>query len=263
MSRRPSSLGGAGGIPTSSPFRFSRRRFVAVASAATVVAGADGLSWGAAPIAAERSANLSVGYVAGSDAFPYFSPLPWHDPDWPGGPLQIVPAAQEPLGDQNLAGTSVAIHLHGVYPCAPERQWRPVRSATLVTFFPSFDPLVAGPLPFFAWGCRRRPRITDGAPVRFPVPLRRDGGLELVLEVMKNVTAVPGSLVPATRMRTSLYTDFTVDWDRGRPKLRRGIYLLALGETVWDEPLAVPPSDEDVPAELTSVVISVEPLPEE
>jgi hypothetical protein len=63
----------------------------------------------------------------------------------------------------------------------------------------------------------------------------------------------------------SLYTDFTVDWYGGRPKLQRGFYLLGLEPGVWRSPWDLPGAPEArkrPPHDRCSLVVSFEGVPE-
>lgn len=69
----------------------------------------------------------------------------------------------------------------------------------------------------------------------------------------------PPASVPPT---STLYADFTVDFDRARPKLQRGTYLLGLVPGAWQRPWRMRAAGTPgAPlARKASVVVSVEPL---
>jgi hypothetical protein len=138
------------------------------------------------------------------------------------------------------------MRVHGFYPGIPSRREATFAQVMVIAFFPSFDPIEPGPFPYFCWQGMVRPGPSKSPPVRFLVPLRDDGGLEVVVEVYGGRPE-----------RTSLYADFTVDWYAGRPKLQRGLYLLGLEPGAWREPR------ELAPAEGTSLVVSFEGVPED
>jgi hypothetical protein len=196
---------------------------------------------------------LSVGFVEDSDDFVRLRPLPWqHRQD---EPLRVVPADGLLLGDPRLALEWVAVTVHGFHPDPPPRQ-APFRQVDLTVFFPSDDPLRPQPIPFHAWGSKRRPARSTAAPVRFVVPLRVDGGLEMLLEVRDARTAA--GRLPLLRT----YTDFTVDPEIGRPKLQRGIYLLGVLPDAWRSAAELPRPGEAPDFERTSVAVGFEPLDE-
>lgn len=201
---------------------------------------------------------LSVGFLAGSEQYPHFGVLPWNTPFDPLAPpeLEVVSADRLPLGDQSLAGGSVWMTVHGLYPRLPKREVLGFRSVNLLVLYPSPDPARPAPLPFVSWGLRRSPAPTRGARLHFVVPLRQeDGGLVLALELTKNV----GGVLTTERS----FADFTVDWETGRPKLQRGIYLLGLAPGTWKRGDELPLPGSPPRDELCSLVVSFEPVVEE
>lgn len=223
----------------------TRRRLLQAASAGALL-HAFGKLADAREIVARRPVEpLSVGYLEDSDRLPSLRRQPWRLEEAEGA--RIIPAAKMPLGDQQLALSTVEMRVHGFYPETPPLRVSPCTTVVLTAFFPSFDPLSPDPKPYYSWQSRLRPAPSTGAPLRFPVPLRDDGGLELVLEVFDGRPSPAGQgaprilrkggrrqapLAPAVDLR-SLYTDFTVDWYGGRPKLQRGVYFLGLSPGVW------------------------------
>ena len=92
----------------------TRRRLLAAASAgAAVQVFGGGVVWaqGATPKGQVRP--LSVGYLEGSDLLPSLRAQPWRRGGKAAGGLRVVPAAQMPLGDQNLALSTVEMRVHG------------------------------------------------------------------------------------------------------------------------------------------------------
>ena len=151
--------------------------------------------------------------------------------------IEVVPAAGLGIGDQTLAGESVRVRICGLYPGVPGAKAATVDAVTLWVLFPSPDPELPEPLPFLAWSYDRRPENV-AAPLSFTLPLEIDGGLELSLSVVSRRDRRP-SRTPAGpgagRQRRSsaavarqFATRFTVDWERGLPRLQRGIFLLGL-----------------------------------
>lgn len=196
---------------------------------------------------------LSVGFLEGSDELRRLRPLPWQRRGRRAETMRVVPADALTVGDSRLALEWVAMTVHGFHP-DPTRQQAPFRQVDLTVFFPSEDPLFPDPVPFYAWGSRRRPASSTAAPARFVVPLRVDGGLELLLEVRD--ARIIGGRLPLLRT----YTDFTVDPEDGRPKLQRGIYLLGVLPDAWRSSAVLPEADEKPDFARTSLVVSFEPL---
>lgn len=229
----------------------TRRRLLQVASAGAAVHAFGGAAFaqGAAPEG--QVLPLSVGYLEDSDLLPSLKQQPWRQGRARG--LQILPADRMSLGDQSLAHSTVEMRVHGFYPGIPPRRLAPFTTAVLTVFFPSFDPLRLDPLPYYSWQGKLWPGPQKGSPNRFLVPLREDGGLELVLEVFDGFPTAAGQRA-ARVLRggngqtpiseplelKSLYTDFTVDWYGGRPKLQRGFYFLGLAPGTWSSPGELP-----------------------
>jgi len=273
--------GGCDGAGWGSGPILTRRRLLAAASAgAATYAFGGGAAWaqGAAPKGEVR--RLSVGYVEGSDLLPNLRAQPWRRGGKAASGLRVVPAAQMPLGDQNLAFSTVEMRVHGFYPGIPPKRLAPFTALVLTVFFPSFDPLHPDPFAFYSWQGKLWPGPSKSPPIRFLVPLRHDGGLELVLEVFDGrptglgqaaarvIRGGDGATVPLStplELR-SLYTDFTVDWYGGRPKLQRGFYFLGLEPGVWRAPWDLPGAVEArrrPPHDRTSLVVSFEGVPED
>lgn len=232
----------------------TRRHFLALAVGGLAAAwlGAERRA-SAAAVAGPVDDLLSVGFLDSSDDLRRFRPLPWQRRGPRAAPLSVVPADALVVGDSRLALDWVEMTVHGFHPDPTPRQ-APFRQVDLTVYFPSADPLLPDPVPFHAWGSRRRPARSTAAPTRFVVPLRVDGGLELLLEVRDARTAA-GRLPLFTT-----YTDFTVDPEPGRPKLQRGIYLLGLLPDAWRSPSVLPGAGEKPDFERTSLVVSFEPL---
>ena len=257
---------------------WTRRRVLQAASA-----GAALFAFGSAAGAREPAISgtvhpLSVGYLEDSDLLSSLRVQPWRGGRDSGG--SIVPAAGLPLGDQSLALSTVEMRVHGFYPGIPSRSEATFTTVVLTVFFPSFDPLApdpAAPVPFYSWQGRAWPRPTKAAPIRFVVPLREDGGLEMMLEVFdvrptelgqRAARVLRGGVrrdlplsVPIEQ--TSLYTDFTVDWYGGRPKLQRGFYFMGIEPGTWRTPgrlpgRLAPKSSPEAAGERRSIVVSFE-----
>jgi hypothetical protein len=164
--------------------------------------------------------------------------------------------------------------VHGLYPKVPPRRLAGFTHAFLTVFFPSPDPASPRPLAFYSWGIKLVPGRSVGARVRFPVPLRLDGGLEVLLDVIRPagssrlaegaMRVLRGGAAAADRAApaslTSYYADFTVDWYDGRPKLQRGIYLLGMATGLWANAASLPGPLDKPRHELCSLAVSFEPL---
>jgi hypothetical protein len=226
------------------------------------------------PDPSEADAELSVGLVRDSDTYSTFEVLPWEtglswdDPQfgewWPEAP-QVIPASEVAIGDQGLVHTHVELLVHGLYPDT-EAWWRQgIEKVELQVLYRSFDPLVEGPFPYLAWSYEGRPVPMPAQRVRFPVPIDETGSLELLLRV-RRVVAGPGGdpTIDAVGVEARRHAGaFTVDWQTGRPKLQRGVYLLGLRGDTWTQPASLPEPGRRARRDLTSLVVSVEPLGED
>ncbi|HRC84220.1 MAG TPA: hypothetical protein PK413_01270 [Thermoanaerobaculia bacterium] len=232
----------------------SRREVLALGSAAAVgglLAEAPAWASEVGPqvqrIVQAPAAPLSVGFLEGSEGRPRF--LPWKHKG--GG--RVVPAAEMPIGDQGLAGETVLMTVHGLYPRLPPNRFRSFQSLDLVVWVESQDPALPGLVPFIAWGGRRKPQRNLGQRLRFPVGLPADGGLELTVEVRWESDQPGGALV-----EVPYGTRFTVDWTPGSPRLQQGVYLLGVGEGVWTKASRLPRAGEALRDELCSLAVSFE-----
>jgi hypothetical protein len=168
----------------------------------------------------------------------------------------IVPAASLFQGDTNLPGRPLRIHVHGLYPEATLKLERPEDlpvAVDLEVLFPSPDPAFPQPLRFFAWSFRKKPGWNPSPPVSFRFPLDWEAMPQFVLRVR---TADGESLV--------LRTKFTVDAESGRPRLRRGAYLLGFNSGAWDRGgVKVADLARRIPAERVSLLVTMDPEKEE
>jgi hypothetical protein len=254
----------------------TRRRLLAAASAGAAAHVFGGVAWAQGAELRGQVRPLSVGYLEGSDLLGSLRGQPWRRGKAEG--FRVVPAAQMPLGDQNLALSTVEMRVHGLYPGLPPRRVSPFSTVVLTVFFPSFDPLHPDPFAFYSWQAKLWPGPSKSPPVKFLVPLRHDGGLEMVVEVYDGrptglgqgaARVLRGSVQPpvtAPPELASLYTDFTVDWYGGRPKLQRGFYFLGLEPGAWRAPWDLPGALEArkrPPHDRCSLVVSFEGIPED
>ena len=208
---------------------------------------------------------LSLGYLAGSDDLTDLRRAVWRRKSpQPGQPAptvpmpEVVPATSLILGDQQLAGESVRVRIAGMYPRPPRMRDGLLSHADLTVDFTGLDPSDPEPRPFFPWSLNLGPagRSTVSPPIRFAVPLGVDGGLRMFLRV----TPARGLGLKADGGYTAA-TEFTVDAQPGLPRLQRGHYLLGILPGVWDRPRRLPAIDAKEAIELTSLVISVDPIP--
>lgn len=252
-----SSLLAGNNLPTNQPDGIRRRDFLALASA-----GAAGVWLQGLPAAFAQASRveepMSVGFLEGSEELASFRPLPWQLGDEPES-MVVVPADKLALGDQALAGGYVEMCVHGLYPDFPPKRFESFRSAYLTVFFPPPEPTFEQPAPFTAWGSLRLPARSTAAPIRFLLPLGIDGGFDLLLEVAYDLELEPGSKSVTTVVFRAA-TRFTVDWQAGRPKLQRGLYLLALAPEVWSKEVQLPELGEKPRHELCSLAVSFEPV---
>ena len=259
--------------------RIRRRDFLVWSSAAAMAPALEGIAFAqggraaASPAAEQPWRSMSVGFVAGSEAWPSLRRLAagtlarGHrgSRDVERQPLEVVPAAQLGVGDQALASGSVRVGIRGLYPIPNPRH---VLQADLTVLFPSPEPGVPH-LPFYAWSYRGKPAPSPSPPLEFTAPLGVDGSFQLQFEV------VPGQTRQLITRRATLglppedpggrfAADFTVDWYEGRPKLQRGVYLLGLAGNTWNASRSLPIHQPRAarPLELLTMIVTIDPLVE-
>lgn len=243
------------------PAQLHRRQFLALGSAGLLAPFFNDLAW-AEPLAREAVVRpMSIGYIEESETFRSLRRLPRKvrrplaAEETEASPV-IVPAASLFQGDTNLPGRPLRIHIHGLYPSATLKLDRPQdlpAAVDLEVLFPSPDPAFPQPLRFFAWSLRKKPAWSPSPPVSFRYPLEWEAMPQFVLRVR---TADGESLV--------LRTKFTVDAESGRPRLRRGAYLLGFNVGTWDRGGAkVADLARRIPAEMISLLVSMDPEKEE
>ena len=267
---------------------FSRRRFVQLASLAAAAGLVPKLAL--AQAAAASGAPLSVGYVLGSEDLA--DPL---RPDWwapwrtastlraagESGlaasqvPLQVVPADEIP-GDPRLAVVPVRMAVLGLYPEVDD-----VPGATfdmvLTVHFHTGDPFLPV-VPFHAWGWRDDPAASSGSPTRFTVPVERDTGLRMTLDVRQvealqvgrarsagggvraGAASRSGAASSAARSAWTQETVLSVGVEPGVPTLQRGVYLLGLEPNLWARPADLPAGafPDELPPSLVVAIEAVE-----
>jgi hypothetical protein len=250
-----------------------RRQFLTYASSGFAAAALGSLPGLAHAREALSQRPLSVGYMVGSDELPGFDAFGWSphlfgaDPaggSWisPYG-WEVVPAQSLPLGDQGLAHETIEVRVHGLYPSVPGR--RQIEGAHLDVLFPPPPEMGrdAAKVPFFAWSFQARPALDASPPVCFIVPLEGDGGLDLRLTVRPGVDLAGGGLVAGRGGSLqaepwNMATRFTVDWEAGLPRLKRGVYLLGLAPETWKRAVTLPGPEAPERMDLCSVVLSVD-----
>lgn len=249
--------------PPQSSLLYRRRDFLVLSSVGLLMPVVGDLAW-AETLASPVERPMPVGYIAESETFRSLRRLPrkvrrplaaaGQDKGFEASPA-VIPAASLYQGDTNLPGRPLRIHIHGLYPETTLKLDRPEelpQAVDLDVLFPSPDPASTQPLPFHAWSFRRHPAWSPSPPVSFRFPLEWDALPELVLRIR---TAEGLPLV----MRTK----FTVDAESGRPRLRRGAYLLGFNPGAWDRSdVKVSDLARRTPAERVSILVSMDPEPE-
>ena len=233
----------------------TRREILAWSSAAAVGSLATStLASAALPVGPTVQVEpMSVGFIVGSDQIDGFPHVSW---EYAGrsldGQIEVVPAASADADN----GSFVTAHVRvaGVYP-------NPAALGNLALAMTVLMPTDRGSVPFYPWSVRRGSVREVSPPTAFDVPLNaQGGGLELLLEV-----AAPsgGKKVASGKASSStrLYgTRFTSTNEKGVPRLRRGLYLLATQWGMWEQALLLPPADQPQRADRVSVVIAVDPM---
>lgn len=247
------------------PSLYRRRDFLVLGSVGLLMPVVRDLAW-AQPLVdmAESDVRpMPVGYIEESETFRSLRRLPrkvrrplaaGQEKSFEALPV-IVPAASLFQGDTNFPGQPLRIRIHGLYPETTLKLDRPEslpQAVDLDVLYPSPDPAFPQPLPFHAWSFRRYPAWSPSPPISFPFPLEWDALPEFVLRIR---TAEGLPLV----MRTK----FTVDSESSRPRLRRGAYLLGFTPGAWDRgDVKVADLARRTPAEMVSILVSMDPEPE-
>jgi hypothetical protein len=240
-----------------------RRDFLTLGSVGLLAPLFGNLAW-AEPLAtaAERSvppAPMSVGYIEGSEEYRSFKRLPrkvrrptlQEEGDEAEASPVIVPAESLFQADTSLPGRPLRIHVQGLYPpvALEHKRRREVPQAIdLEAIFPSPDPAFPTPLRFFAWSLRQKPGWDPSPPVTFRFPV----DWQVLPQFVLRVRGVDG----VTRVSR---TKFTLDNEPGRPRLRRGVYVLGLGQSSWSRAAKLSDFARIAPAEMFSVMVSMDP----
>jgi hypothetical protein len=247
------------------PSRFRRRDILALGAAGLLMPMFRGLA-AAAPLAAAaatvpRPLPMSLGYIDGSEGYRSFKRLPRKvrrptapsEEDETAASPVIVPADGLFQSDTSMPGLPLRVHVHGLYPpvALEARRHRDVPQAIdLEANFPSSDPIFPAPLRFFVWSLRQSPGWDPSPPTSFRFPLDWQVLPQFVLRVRgeDGVTRV-------------LETTFTLDNEPGKPRLRRGTYVLGLKPGVWSREVKVSDLASRVAAGMFSVLVSLESEP--
>jgi hypothetical protein len=246
-----------------SPTLLRRRDFLTLGSAGLLAPLFGNLAW-AEPLAAaaERSVQtvpMSVGYIDGSEEYRSFKRLPrkirrpllLKEEDEAEASPVIVPAESLFQADTSLPGRPLHIHVHGLYPpvaLETERRREVPLAVDLEAVFPSPDPAFPTPLRFYAWGLRQKYGWDPSPPTSFRFPLEWQVLPQLILRVWR-----------ADGTHHVMRTRFTLDNEPGRPKLRRGVYLLGLTPGAWSRAARVSDYARIAPAEMFSLMVSMDP----
>lgn len=262
----------ADAVPTPERALLCRRDFLTLGSMGLAGLWLGGLGRAEASPVAEASAAIaplppqpmSLGYLAGSGELPDVIYLPRSilrpsTKPRSGSPAQgilnqVVRADSLPRGDTSLVGPPFQMKIHGLYPpgalSASRRPALPL-AIDLDVIFPPPDPVFPHPARFFAWSFRRKPGWDPSPPTKFVFPLDWQALPELEMKV------TPADGGPAT----VLSTRFTLDYEPGRPRLQRGIYLLGLAPNAFEWDISLAELARVAPLKLLSVMISFETFP--
>src|SRR3954468_10916916 len=243
------------------PSTLLRRRDVLTLGAAGLLTPLIGnLTWAAPLAAAEIPVQpMSVGYIDGSEGYRSFKRLPrkirrpllQKDGDEEEGSPVVIPAESLFQADTSLPGRPLRIHVHGLYPPAAlevEHRREVPLAVDLEAIFPSPDPAFPTPLRFYVWGLRQKHGWDPSPPTSFRFPLEWEVLPQLILRVWRG-----GGTRHVMRPR------FPLDKEPGRPKLRRGVYLLGLTPVAWSRAARVSDYARVAPAEMFSLMISMDP----
>jgi hypothetical protein len=241
------------------------------AAAAMEIAGetaetANAKASASAEAASAPAETASVGYLEGSDNLVNLRrlsadlrlPLAVVRANRIAAERHVVPAASLGSGDASLAGAALRMTVHGFYPPLYADAYLRSAAAVAAAALPrAVDVDVIVPCPelgsggarYEAWSYRRLPAEDRSARVSFLVA--PDWYSDLGVEVR----VVPAGAAKAHLLRTT----FTLGRVGSRPRLQRGAYLLGLAAGAWDRDADLPEQAEEVPPDLRSVLITLEP----
>jgi hypothetical protein len=111
------------------------------------------------------------------------------------------------------------------------------------------DPPPGSTALFKAWSYRRLPAEDRSARVSF-----------LLWPDWYSHLGIDLRVVPAHGQPRLMQARFTLGSDHGRPRLLKGIYLLGLTPGAWEERIDLPDDPSELPPELLSVLMTIEPV---
>ncbi len=245
-----------------------RRDFLTLSSVGVAGLWLGGLGRAEAAVAAAPvvlpARPMSLGYLEGSDQLPNVIYLPRSvllpsTAPRAGSPAngilnEVTAADGLPGGDTELVGKPFRMKVHGLYPPGALTTSRlPLMplAIDLDVLFPPPDPVFPKPARFAAWSFRRSLGWDPSPPTKFTFPL----DWQVMPQIEMRVTSADGGRVSV------LTTQFTLDQEKGRPRLRRGLYLLGLSPGVFETDLALADLARVAPVKLMSVLISFETYP--
>jgi hypothetical protein len=247
------------------PFSLLRRRdFLALGSAGLLMPLFGNLAWAESLASVSEGVaiqTMSVGYLDGSEEIRDLKRLPRMVRRPAAADVQlvdaspvIIPATSLFQADTGLPGQPLRIRVHGLYPPVAsverKRQKDVPAAIDLEAIFPSSDPAFPASLPFYVWSLRQKPGWNPSPPTSFRFPLDWHVLPEFVLRVR-------GADGASKVMRTR----FTFDNEPGRPKLRRGVYVLGFDPRAWQREVPLSDLAGRAPAEMFSVLVSMESEP--
>jgi hypothetical protein len=183
---------------------------------------------------------LSVGYVSGSHAVGATGAAALR------AGARVLPALHLRSGDASLHGAA-RIGVAGMTAGLGQAVAAGLSGVHVNALVPNPRLLEGGVLPFYAWSLQATPLLRTSPPVAFTAELERMPRLAFSLDVQgDHAGAGTGTAV------------FTTGRQSGMAKLRQGLYLLALGEGVWDRERVLPdPADDAAWAGLASLLVTV------
>lgn len=244
-----------------------RRDFIALGSAGLVTSLFGDYAWAEPLVAAGTVVRpMPVGYIEASETIRNLKRLTpkirrpgmvmVEEKTGREEALSIVPAAKLFSGNTDLIGRPLRMRIDGLYPplsLDPKHRRGLPMAVDLEVVFPSPDPAVSlEPISFYVWGLRRQPGWNPSPPISFQFPLDWEVLPELVMTVR-----------PAQGAPVVFRTKFTLDDERGMPRLRRGVYLLGFTPGAWTWELPLKDVGRAAPAELFSVLMTIDSEPEE
>jgi hypothetical protein len=191
-----------------------------------------------------------VGYVDGSDTLRSLHRLGGPAAVSTPGRLRVVAADSLRRGDASLAGQLLQIRVHGLYPAAAAGSPPQAAQLDVLVAMPDSAPPLRRSLPFHAWSFSASP-ANASPPVAFVLPVDRRRLPEL------RWTGVDHRGEPF-----ACQTRFALDDSPGLPRLRRGLYLLALRADAWSAPADLARAVAADPAGRASILIEID-LPEQ